>query len=86
MLQGLLVKRDLMLFPVELKLCGFLWSRDVVYVGVCAGVLGDGPTALGLRHTCPRKEAPVEHSGVGLVVRAQASTVGAVLLPDFGPC
>lgn len=48
MCSGLLVKRDLMLFPLELKLCRTLWLVDVVHVGVCVGLLGEGVSALDL--------------------------------------
>ena len=34
--------RNLMLFPLELKLCRTLWSVDVVLEGVYAGLLGEG--------------------------------------------
>ena len=33
---------------------------------VCAGLLGEGPTVLVLRHACPRKGAPAEGRGVRL--------------------
>ena len=45
-----------MLFPLELKLCRTLWSIHMVHVGVCAGLLGDGPVALGLMHLAQEKQ------------------------------
>ena len=57
-----------MLFPLELKLYKTLWSADMVCAGVCAGLLGKGPTVLVLRHTCCRKAVPAEHRGEGLGV------------------
>ena len=68
MRSGLLVKRDLKLFPVELKLCSTLVSRHGLCGGVCAGLQGEGPGALVLRHTCLRKAALAEHRGLGLGV------------------
>lgn len=56
----LLVKRDLMLFPLELKIYRTLWSIDMMQAGGCADLLGEGPTALVLRHTWPRKAVPLE--------------------------
>ena len=57
-----------MLLPLELKPCRTLWLVDMVQVGICAGFLRKGSTALGLRHTCPRKAAPKELRGVGVGV------------------
>lgn len=64
-----------MLFQLELKLCRTLWSVDVMMVAGgggadtgSAGVLGEGLTALVLKHTCPRKALLVEcRGGWGLV-------------------
>ena len=44
----LLAERDLILFPLELKLCRTLWSVRVMHAGVCAGLLGEGPKHLKL--------------------------------------
>ena len=63
---GLLAKRDLKLFPLDLKLCRSLWSIDVVLVGICAYLLWEEPTVMIPRHTCPRKAVPTEHKGVEL--------------------
>ena len=52
-----------MLFSLERKLCRTLWSVDMVHVGVCAYLLGKGPAALVLRHTCPRKAVLATHRG-----------------------
>lgn len=49
-----------MLFPLELKLCRTLWSVDVVQLELCTDLLGGGPAALVLRHTCSRKAIPAE--------------------------
>ena len=38
-----------MLFLLEVKLYRTLWSVDMVCAGVCAGLLGEGPTTLVLR-------------------------------------
>lgn len=78
MCSGLLVKKDLILFPLELKLCSTLVSR----YGVCWGLV------LVLRHTCPRKAAPVEHGGGGdgLDLSSLGSAVGAVLLREVSSC
>ena len=54
---GLLLKRDLMVFPSNLKLYRTLWLVEVVYVDVCAGLLGEDPAALIFRNTCPRKQS-----------------------------
>lgn len=43
MCSGLFVKRDLILFPLELKLCRTLWSVDVVRAGFYAGLLEEEP-------------------------------------------
>lgn len=53
-----------MLFPLELKLCRTLWLV-VVCVGICAGLLGEGPSVLVIRHTCLRKATPAEGGRVG---------------------
>ena len=60
---GLLVKRGLMLFPLELKLCNTLWSVDLESARGLYCSSGDGPTALVLRHTCLSKEALAELRG-----------------------
>ena len=57
-----------MLFSLELMLCRTLWSGDVVQAGLCAGLLGEGPDALVLRHTCLRKVAAAVCWVVGLGV------------------
>ena len=61
-------ERDLMLFPLELKLCRILRSVDVVCAGICAGFLRDDLAVLVLRHPCPRKAAPANYWGAGLGV------------------
>ena len=53
----------MILFPLELKHCGILWSVDIACVEGCAGLLRKGPTALVLRHTCLIKAVPVEYRG-----------------------
>ena len=68
MCSGLFAKRDLILFPLELKLDRTLWSVDVIHVGVCVGILGKEPTVLVLRHTSLREAVPAEHRAVGLGV------------------
>ena len=68
MCSGLLVKRDLMLFPLELKLYRTLWSVDMVHAGVCAGFLDKRLTALALRLTCLQKAVAEECRGAGLGV------------------
>ena len=50
-----------MIFPLELELCRTLWSVDMLCEGICAGLLGKGPTALVLRHICLRKAETAEH-------------------------
>ena len=47
-----------MLFPLQLKLCRALWSVDVVYMGVYAGLLRKEPVALVLSYICRRKVVP----------------------------
>lgn len=66
MFSGLLVKRDLMLLPLELKACRILWSGDVMCGGVSADLLKNWPAALGLRHTWPRRAVLEECRWVGL--------------------
>ena len=67
---GLLVKRDQILFPVELKLQHSMVSRLSACREVCAGLLGKGPTAaLALRHTYPSKKVPAEWKGARLGVK-----------------
>ena len=39
MCSGLLIKRDLILFPLELQLCRTLWSVDVVCEGKRKGFI-----------------------------------------------
>ena len=56
-----------MLFPLELKLYSTRWSVDMVYMGVCAGLLGEGATELVLRQTCVGKATPAKHQEGGLV-------------------
>lgn len=41
----------------ELKIYGTLWSVDVVHGGISVGLLGEGSTALVLRHICLRKSS-----------------------------
>ena len=65
---GLFARRHMMLFLLELNLRRILWSVDLVSSGVCAGLLGEETSALVVRHICPRKAVPGEHSGVGLGV------------------
>lgn len=66
MCSGLLVKRDQILFPLEVKLDSTLWSVGLVCAGVCAGLLGEEPaTTVVLGHTFTSKEAPAEHGGWG---------------------
>ena len=61
---GLLVKRDQILFPVELKLQHSMVSRLSACREVCAGLLGKGPTAaLALRHTYPSKKSTCRVEG-----------------------
>lgn len=55
MCSGRLAKRDLMVFPLDLKFCRTLWLIDVVHAGVCAGLLREKCTELVLRNTCPKK-------------------------------
>lgn len=57
-----------MLLSLELKSCRTLWSVGVVGADVSVGLLGKGPIALVIRHTCWRKAAPTEHRGAGLGV------------------
>ena len=61
---GLFAKRDLMLFPLKLKLCRILWSVGMVGVGFSAALLGKGSTVLILRYTCQRKAVPAKHQRV----------------------
>ena len=85
MCSGLLVQKDLMLLPLELKLYRTLWSVDVVCAGVCAGLLGEGSAALGLRHTFLRKPVPAKQGGVWFGV----SSLGhhwLVLLTEVSLC
>ena len=58
---GLFVKRDLMLFSLELKICRTLCSVDVVWQGFVLVFWGVEPTALVLRHTGQREAAPGEY-------------------------
>ena len=55
-------------------------------VWVYAGLLGEGPTVLVVRYTCPRKAVPVEWKGAGLGVSRLGSSVGTVLFPKVGLC
>ena len=71
-----------MLLPLELKPCRTLWFLDVVCAGISAGLLGKGPTALVLRHTCPRKALPAEYRVAVLCVAVYAASVGAVLFTE----
>ena len=43
-----------------------LWLGDVVWAGVCAGLLGERPTILGLRQACQRRALLPEHREWGL--------------------
>ena len=68
---GPLVKRDLLLFPLTLKLCSTLWSVGMVCGvgggwGDCCADLGDGPAMLLLTHTCPQKQHLQSAGGKGL--------------------
>ena len=65
---GLLVKWDLMLFSLELKLCRILWLGDMMWAGVSTGLLGKRPTALGLKQTQLRRAILPEHKGVWIGV------------------
>lgn len=70
MFSDLLNKRDLILFPPELKICRSLWIVDVVHMGVCAGLLWEEPTELFIRQVCLTKAG---HKGIGLGVNRLGS-------------
>ena len=57
-----------MLLPLELNPCRTLWSGDVVCGWVSAGHLSNGPTAVGLKPTWPRRAVLAECRWVGLGV------------------
>lgn len=65
-------------YPLELKLCGLLWSADLIGgVRGRAGFLWEGPTPpLTLRHTCPNEKAHAEHREVGLGVSSSSLLCG----------
>lgn len=65
---GLLVKRDLMLLPLELKFCRRILLGHVVHAEVSAGHLEKGPDVLGLMNNSPVKAVPAEHQRAGLDV------------------
>ena len=49
-------KKDLMLFPLELKLCRTPWSVDVVRTVLCAGLLRKGPLCWSLGTLAQEKQ------------------------------
>ena len=73
MCSGFLVQKDLMLFPLELKLYRTLWSVDVVCAGVCAGLLGEGSAA---QAHFPKKTSTSKVGGGVVVVWFGVSSLG----------
>ena len=65
MCSGLLVKWDLMLLPLDLKFCKALWSGDMVWMELCAGLPPKRPTALRLKHICPKRAVLAERRWMG---------------------
>ena len=66
------MKWDLMLLPLELK--PWRTDQEVLWAGISTGLLRKGPTAMGLRHTCPRKAVPAECRGQATFVFISGNT------------
>lgn len=64
----LLVKWDLVLFPLELKLCRTVVSRSGACAGLCWFSGGRGPLHWSLGNTYLKKAVPAEHRGMGPTV------------------